>query len=151
MQISNSGIATEPAIRGISTDLPGQGQDSNVAVYVDGIYNSDNLAINQDFANIKDVEILKGPQGSLYGRNATGGAILITTRSPTDKFEAEGSVDYAPQWQDRAFSAYVAGPLAHKVYFGISGYYRYSNGFITDINKFAPNAQTAFPNFAVHC
>jgi len=101
VQISNFGIYSQPAIRGISTTFAQVAQETNVAVYVDGFYNADQLSTNQDFASIQDIQILKGPQGTLYGRNATGGAILITTRSPTKKFTADGYLSYAPRFQHR--------------------------------------------------
>jgi len=94
VQISRSGTYTQPAIRGITTSFAGGGQETNVALYIDGFYQSDQTGMNQDLSNIQGIEILKGPQGTLYGRNATGGAILITTKSPTDKFQAEANISW---------------------------------------------------------
>jgi iron complex outermembrane receptor protein len=137
VQISNFGIYSQPAIRGISTTFAQVAQETNVAVYVDGFYNADQLSTNQDFASIQDIQILKGPQGTLYGRNATGGAILITTRGPTDKLTADGYLSYAPRFDDRAASLFLAGPLAERIRFSIAGYYRESDGYKRDVNGFA--------------
>ncbi|WP_174273547.1 TonB-dependent receptor [Sphingomonas bacterium] len=139
VQVSRSGSYTQPSIRGVSTTFAGGGQETNVAVYVDGFYTSDQLSINQDFANVQDVQVLKGPQGTLYGRNATGGAILITTRGPSDTLVADGSVSYAPRYNDRQFSAFTSGPITKGIEFSIAGYYRKTDGYIKDINNFAPN------------
>ena len=65
--------------------------------------------------------MLEGPQGTLYGRNATGGAILITTRGPGDALEADGSASYAWRFDDRQFSAFVAGPVAEAIKFSAAG------------------------------
>jgi iron complex outermembrane receptor protein len=82
VQIARTGAFTQPSVRGVTTLISGIGFDNNVAVYIDGFYQSDALSINADLANIQSVEVLKGPQGTLYGRNATGGAILINTLAP---------------------------------------------------------------------
>ena len=148
VQIARSGTYTQPAIRGVTTTFAGQGQEANVAIYVDGLYVSDQLAINQDLANIQDVQVLKGPQGTLYGRNATGGAILITTRTPADSLEANASVSYAPHFDDRKVDGYLSGPLAPGLSFGIAGYYRKTDGYIKDINDFAPKAPIRFTDIA---
>ncbi|MFA7601445.1 MAG: TonB-dependent receptor [Novosphingobium sp.] len=140
VQISRTGTQNQPAIRGVTTTFAGGGQETNVAVYVDGFYNADPLSINQDFANISSVEILKGPQGTLYGRNATGGAILITTRSPGNSLEMEGAVSYAPRFNDRKVEVFVGGPLDERTKLSVAGYFRKNDGYFTDINNFAPNA-----------
>lgn len=81
VQINFAGCCTQPAIRGITTLTTGVGFENNVAIYVDGFYVPDNLSINGDISNLASIEILKGPQGTLWGRNATGGAILMNTKS----------------------------------------------------------------------
>lgn len=140
LQVGRTGILNQPAIRGVTTSFSGGGQETNVAVYVDGFYNADQLSINQDFANIESVEVLKGPQGTLYGRNATGGAILITTRSPGDKFETDVTLGLAPRFDDRKAEAFVGGPLTERVKLGVAGYFRKNDGYFRDINDFAPSA-----------
>jgi iron complex outermembrane recepter protein len=62
--------------------------DPTVAVVVDGVLSTTSLAFSQDLYDIEQIEVLKGPQGALYGRNATGGAINITTKQPTSETEA---------------------------------------------------------------
>jgi iron complex outermembrane receptor protein len=139
VQVGRSGSYTQAAIRGVSTTFAGGGQETNVAIYVDGFYTSDQLSSNQDFANIQDIQVLKGPQGTLYGRNATGGAILITTRSPTNTFEADVEGSYAPRYRDDIFHGFVGGPIANGIKFSIAGSYHKSDGYFKDINSFAPN------------
>ena len=90
VQINKGGVFTQPSIRGITTLTLGYGFENNVAVYVDGLYQADTITINQDLGTIESVQVLKGPQGTLYGRNATGGAIVIETRAPSQN--ADGRV-----------------------------------------------------------
>lgn len=82
---------TQPnyTIRGIPSASFGSGQDSSVGVYVDGVYVSRSGSALVNFADIERVEVLKGPQGTLFGRNATAGAISIYTKRPVA--ETEGS------------------------------------------------------------
>jgi iron complex outermembrane receptor protein len=62
--------------------------DPTVAVVIDGVLSTTSLAFSQDLYDVQQIEVLKGPQGALYGRNATGGAINITTKPPTNELEA---------------------------------------------------------------
>jgi len=147
VQISRSGTFTQPSIRGVSTTFAGGGQETNVAIYVDGFYTSDQLSTNQDFANIESVEVLKGPQGTLYGRNATGGAILINTKKPGDKFEADFLASYAWRYNDRIVQGFVASPLGDGIALSIAGYYRENDGYFKDINSFAPSVALDATNY----
>ncbi|WP_375397336.1 TonB-dependent receptor [uncultured Sphingomonas sp.] len=139
VQISRSGSYTQPAIRGVTTTFAGNGQETNVGVYIDGFYQSDQLSINQDFANLANIQVLKGPQAVLYGRNATGGAILITTKSPGDQLEGNASISYA-RYDDIIAQAYVSVPVVKDVLaVNIAGYFRKNDGYFKDVNNFAPN------------
>lgn len=71
-------------IRGINS---GRDTESSVALIVDGVLVTNPNALNQELDNIVQIEVLKGPQGALYGRNALAGAIILTTRTPSDSFK----------------------------------------------------------------
>jgi iron complex outermembrane receptor protein len=73
-------------IRGLSTGTGGTAVDTPIAIYVDGVYIGRANGSDFDLADIERVEVLRGPQGTLYGRNATGGAINIITKAPTGQF-----------------------------------------------------------------
>ncbi|TZG25829.1 TonB-dependent receptor [Sphingomonas montanisoli] len=81
-------------LRGILTSGTAVGTDKGVAVYLDGVYMQAVTGGVFDFADIERIEVLKGPQGTLFGRNATGGAISITTRNPTGVFSARQELSY---------------------------------------------------------
>src|SRR5687767_13200117 len=72
-------------IRGVSQ---ARNSDMPVAVVVDGVLMTNPAQFNQELFDIEQIEVLKGPQGALYGRNAIGGAVSIVTKAPTDEFEA---------------------------------------------------------------
>ena len=97
--IVNQELVSKIFVRGVGTENLTSGGDPGVAVNVDGQYVARTSAANFDLYDVERVEVLRGPQGTLYGRNATGGAINIISRAPTNEFggdvQAEfGSYDY---------------------------------------------------------
>ncbi|MGH6616649.1 TonB-dependent receptor [Sphingomonas sp.] len=100
-----------PHIRGIGTSAGGAGLENSVAVYVDGVYMASQPGSLLSLNNVARVEVLKGPQGTLFGRNATGGLIQIVTQDPTQNFVAKMTAGYG-NYQTLTGSAYVAGGLA---------------------------------------
>jgi iron complex outermembrane recepter protein len=94
-------------IRGVSQ---ARNSDMPVAVVVDGVVMTNPAQLNQQLFDIQQIEVLKGPQGALYGRNAIGGAINITTKAPTDEFESKILVgaDSGPGYMAQGA---ISGPL----------------------------------------
>lgn len=116
---------TQVNIRGING---ARDAESSVALMVDGILKTNTAQLNQPQGTLQQVEILKGPQGALYGRNAAAGAIVIQTLKPGDTFEGAVSGSYANENTVEA-KAHVAGPLSEGLGFVLSGYYRETDGF----------------------
>ncbi|MFV0276110.1 MAG: TonB-dependent receptor plug domain-containing protein [Parahaliea sp.] len=83
LRIDQQGPFTQPTIRGVGSSTAGAGMTSNVATYIDGFYVPSQLGTSMEFLNIQSIQVLKGPQGTLFGRNATGGAILLQTTNPS--------------------------------------------------------------------
>lgn len=81
-------------LRGVGTANAGMGQESSVAVYVDGVYLSSPTGSLFSFNNIERIEVLKGPQGTLFGRNATGGVVQIVTKDPSADTKLDAKVGY---------------------------------------------------------
>jgi iron complex outermembrane receptor protein len=94
-------------VRGVSQ---ARNSEPSVAVLVDGVLETNPAEFNQELFDIQQIEVLKGPQGALYGRNAIGGAILIRTREPTDHFEGSVKVGVGNGPAERAQVA-ASGPL----------------------------------------
>jgi iron complex outermembrane recepter protein len=123
----------QPYIRGIGTDLISPGQESPVGFYLDGVYLPFTSSLVQEFGDIERIEVLKGPQGTLYGRNTTGGAINIITRDPEQQFTADASVTAGNLGYGKA-SAYVAGALTDRLSASVSAVYTIHNGFFNVLN-----------------
>lgn len=104
--------------------------DPPVAFVIDGVPQTNQETVGISLFDIERIEILKGPQGSLYGRNAEGGAINVVTRQPTNDFKGFGQLNYA-SGNDVQTSAGVSGPLVRdRILFRASGSYRRSDGLI---------------------
>lgn len=87
-------LVSKVFLRGVGTENLTSGGDPGVALHVDGVYVARTSAANFDLYDIERVEVLKGPQGTLYGRNATGGAINIISRAPTNDFGGDARVEF---------------------------------------------------------
>ena len=97
-------------MRGLGSQNTTPGGDSPVAYNVDGVYLQQTTAIDPEFYDIDRIEVLRGPQGTLYGRNSVGGSINIITRKPTDVFAASADASYG-NYNARIFRGFVSGPL----------------------------------------
>ncbi len=128
-KINYAGTFTQPSIRGVTSLINGVGVENNVAIYIDGFYVPDTLSINTDLANIQSIEVLKGPQGTLWGRNATGGAILINTLAPADELTGNFKASFA-RYDDISVGGYLSGPITDGIRFSITGHRRESDGYI---------------------
>ena len=125
---------TAPTIRGISTTLVGANADPNVATYIDGIYQQFPQSAIFVLPDVKQIEVLKGPQGTLFGRNATGGAIIITTREP-DVHEVKGAaeVSYA-SYNDVIGKGYLSVPLSEGLAASVALYGQHREGWYHLLN-----------------
>src|SRR5258708_7735584 len=94
-------------VRGISQ---ARNSEPSVAVLVDGVLETNPYEFDQELTDIKQIEVLKGPQGALYGRNAIGGAIIIHTADPSDHFEGSGKLGVGNGISENAQMA-VSGPI----------------------------------------
>lgn len=126
-------------IRGIGTRSFSDEADPSVGTFVDGVYIARFSSTLQDLFDVERVEVLKGPQGTLFGRNTIGGALNIVTRSPTDEFHA--SVDVSQSFNQNyggtgtSASVLVSGPLVGDKLLGqISGSYNRADGFTKIVN-----------------
>jgi iron complex outermembrane receptor protein len=94
LQMDLNGIGLGPFLRGVGSTFYSPGSESSVAIYVDGAYIPSSEGALFNLNNIDHVEVLKGPQGTLFGRNATGGVIQVITKEPSSDPSADLSVGY---------------------------------------------------------
>lgn len=99
-----------PALRGGSSTLSSPGADNAVALFIDEVYFAGGGDFNLDLVDIERIEVLRGPQGTLNGRNTTGGSINIITKQPSDTFEGEVEATFGNN-NLLQFKGYVSGPL----------------------------------------
>jgi len=99
---------------GVPFGLTSDGFEQGVGIYVDDVYNARVAAAVFDFLDVQQVEVLRGPQGTLYGKNTTAGAINITTNQPTFDFEGRAEVSFGNLRFKQAKAA-VSGPLSDTV------------------------------------
>ena len=88
------------------------------AYVVDGVLTPNPNAFNQELVDIQQIEVIKGPIGSIYGRNAIGGAILVSTKRPGPDFEGVANVGYEFEGEEYKLGGYVSGPIAADKLFG---------------------------------
>jgi iron complex outermembrane receptor protein len=103
-----------------------------VAIVIDGVTLSNIKPFNQDLFDIQQIEVLKGPQSALYGRNAAAGAVVITTKPPGDTFEGH-VVGAVGNYNTSRMSASVSGPIADGLKFAAAGSFRNTDGAFTNI------------------
>jgi iron complex outermembrane recepter protein len=113
-QYSNITGWAQPRLRGIGTNAIGPGIENPVAVYVDGVYYASMMGAALEFANIDSVEVLDGPQGTLFGRNASGGLIQVHTRDPSQQLNGSVSVGYG-NYNTSSGSFYVTGGITANI------------------------------------
>ena len=126
-----AGDSTNIYIRGVGQPDALQTFDPAVGVYVDDVYYSRIQGTMFDLLNLADVEVLRGPQGTLYGKNTIGGALKLTTVKPSQQLRASADISVGNY---SAFSAKVAvsGPISDTLAIGVSALDAQHKGYVTD-------------------
>lgn len=119
-------------IRGFGNGQNAIGLEPSVGVFIDGVYRSRSAASISDLPNLERVEVLRGPQSTLFGKNASAGVISVTTRKP--QFEFGGTLETSiGNYGLRRFDANVTGPLTENLAASLSGNYNRRDGFFEDL------------------
>jgi iron complex outermembrane receptor protein len=119
------------ALRGLGNNPTNDGLSTSVGIYMDGVYLDRQGMAAFDLLDIDQVEVLRGPQGTLFGKNTTAGAVTMTTMAPEFAYRAAGAVRVG----DLGFhqtQISITGPLSDDVAFRISGYDTDRNGYLHD-------------------
>jgi iron complex outermembrane receptor protein len=115
-------------LRGVGLNDFSEHNESPVAAYQDGVYQATIAGINATLFDVERVEVLRGPQGTLYGRNTTGGLVQFFSRQPTATPDAFLDVDIGSNRQKRVEAAYT-GPITDSLQFRVAGLYDHNAGW----------------------
>jgi iron complex outermembrane receptor protein len=136
---------TQVNIRGINGARDGE---INYALIIDGILMTNPAALNREYTNLQQIEVLKGPQGALYGRNAAAGAIIISTEKPGEEFGlgVKGSVA-----EDSSYylTGHLGGPIGDRLGWSLNADYRTTDGFRKDVFNGTDDTIDNFENWNV--
>lgn len=133
------------SIRGINS---GRDAEPNFALVVDGVLQTNPSALNQELANVEQIEVLKGPQGAVYGRNAVAGAIIITTKKPGDTAQAEAALTIGNRSSQRA-NAWLAMPFSDSVSGGVEAYYTKTDGLFDNSFKHCSDCVDFYKEYGI--
>jgi len=122
-------------IRGVGTVGENPGLESSVAVFIDGVYRSRTGVGLTDLGELDRIEVLRGPQGTLFGRNASAGLLNITTAKPKFEFGGLGEVQYGNFNNIRVMGSLTGPIFGDKVAFRIDGLYNKRDGFLRDVTS----------------
>lgn len=129
---SYGGQMSQFTIRGINQNDFNDHVESVIAVYIDEAYVAMQQGQTFSLFDLQRVEAMKGPQGTLFGRNATGGLVHFLTNKPTEEFE--GYADFSlGSFDERRFEAAISGPLSDNVRARISGFYTENKGWLKNL------------------
>ena len=124
---------TQPGytLRGISVSDFGIGSDSPIGIYEDGVYTGKTGGALLLFNDIQRIEVLKGPQGTLFGRNSAAGAISVVTNEPADAYQADAKARFG-NYNTQYYEAMVNAPLSDEVAARVSFVDNHSHGWLRD-------------------
>jgi iron complex outermembrane receptor protein len=120
-------------IRGVGSNVDSGITEPTIAMYVDGVYLPRSDMATLRAVDLDRVEVLRGPQGTLYGRNATGGAINFVAAAPTHGFSAEADISGGSRGA-YGVSGFVSGPVAPDLYVRLSGGHDHDDGYVRVVN-----------------
>ena len=146
---SGSNSVLSASIRGIGQDDFAFNLDPGVGVYVDGVYFARTVGANQSLLDVERVEVLKGPQGTLFGRNTIGGAISIVTRTPGDEFAIQGQATVG-SFNRRDISVMADIPLAPNLLSTLTVSSQSQDGYQRRIPYPSPTPYVTDPVGALH-
>ena len=129
-----SGSDARPAIRGVRTENVAASGDPSIGFYVDNIYQSRAAQANVPFVDVERVEVQRGPQGTLYGRNTFGGNITLSSAAPTSKLGAGVNI-IGGSYDRRHIDGFVNVPVAQGIAFRFAGLREKMDGYVKGIDR----------------
>lgn len=132
LRVNAASKFVQASIRGIGTGVVTSGVGTNVGLYIDGFYSPNPSAADYELMKIENIQVLKGPQGTLFGRNTTGGAILINSADPSTDTGGEFNVSYGRYNEARA-KGYATFGISDRVAIDVEGQYARGDGYLTNL------------------
>tara|TARA_R110002110_G_scaffold205066_1_gene416764 strand:+ start:168060 stop:170204 length:2145 start_codon:yes stop_codon:yes gene_type:complete len=128
-------------IRGIGTSGNVLAFESSVALFVDGIYAGRNRAFHNPYLDLQRVEVLRGPQGALFGRNTAAGAISVVTQRPTEEFFASVQGEYEFEYESYNITGILSGPVSDTLRLRLATKYADNEGYVenTELDRMEPS------------
>jgi iron complex outermembrane receptor protein len=123
---------TNFVIRGFGNGANNPGIEPSVGVFIDGVYRSRSASQIGDLVDVQRVEVLRGPQSTLFGQNASVGVISVTTQKPSFQFGGTAEASYG-NYNEMLFKGRVTGPLAENVAFSVAGSVNKRDGYFSDL------------------
>lgn len=126
----------QPVVRGVGSTGISIGDEPNIATYIDGVYQPESGANWIDLVEVERVEVLRGPQGTTFGRNATGGLINVITPDPSFSFRGKASLRVGRMREsagDYDARLYVTGPVSDGAAVDLAALFRRNDGYLTDL------------------
>jgi iron complex outermembrane recepter protein len=144
LRITQTGIANRIAIRGIASG-DNKGFEQSAAMFVDGIYFGRDQLVRMPILDVQRVEVLRGPQPTLFGKNAIAGAISIINNKPDDEFGGSVNASYEFEHKETQVTGVLNVPFSDQAGARIVGYYRKQGGYITNVTlgRDEPKVDTA--------
>ena len=143
-RIQKSGGSNLVSIRGVGSG-PNRGFEQSVGMFIDGIFAGREQQFSVPFFDLERVEVLKGTQSILFGKNTIAGAVNITTARPTEEFEASITGYYETEYGEKRVSGYVSGPLSDTFRARLALQLAESDGFLS--NSLTGEDEVADENF----
>jgi iron complex outermembrane recepter protein len=137
----------QPTIRGVGTAISNAGGGSNVGTYIDGFYSPNPIANDFQLLNVDSIQVLKGPQGTLFGRNTTGGAILVNTAKPSFDTDVMAEASYG-NFAAQKYQGYFTTGWSNKLAFDVAATFGRGDGFIHNITT-GDKHPGAYENFSI--
>jgi outer membrane receptor protein involved in Fe transport len=131
LQMSETGIANNIYIRGIGSGL-NQGFEQSVSLYQDGVYRGRGHQARMPFLDLARVEVLRGPQPILFGKNAVAGAVNMVAARPTAQFQARARVSHDIEIDETTADVVVSGPFSDSVRGRVAVFHRSADGYLTN-------------------
>jgi iron complex outermembrane receptor protein len=147
LRFDYSGPYMQPTIRGVGSAVVTSGTAANVGTYVDGFLLVNQQTLDFQLLNVEGVQVLKGPQGTLFGQNTTGGAILVSTSKPSTTTSGTVDASYG-SYNAQRYQEYFTTGVLENLAVDVAGIFSKGNGYVTDIVT-GSDTDGAYQNWAV--